>query len=152
VHLEPWHVWTIVALVLVIGETATAGFLLACFALGALAAGLVSYWHGDLTLQLVAFSAASLAGFWGVRPFALKALGHGQGLKTNAEALVGKPGVVLERVDPASGKGRVKVEGEDWWGVTEAGRALEPGERVVVLAVDGTRLVVEPEAAIMREE
>lgn len=147
VHLEAWQLWTFLAMILVIGEVFTPGFVLACFAIGALVSGLLAFWQFDVAYQLLGFSAASILAFLGVRPFAISHLaGNGEGIKTNAEALVGKQGVVRERVDPATGRGRVVVEGEDWWGVTDAGRAIEPGERVVVLGVDGARLHVEPES------
>ncbi len=147
VHLDPWHIWAILAMALVIGEIFTVGFVLACFAIGALVSGLLAFWQFDVTIQLLGFSAASLLAFFGVRPFVVKHLaGGGESIKTNAAALVGKRGVVNVRVDPVTGQGRVQVEGEDWWGVTEAGRAIETGERVLVLGVDGARLLVEPES------
>lgn len=146
-HLEPWQIWTVIAMTLVMAEVFTPGFVLACFAVGALVSGLLAFWQFDVTIQLLGFSAASLLAFFGVRPFAIKHLaGHAEGFKTNADALVGKRGVVRERVDPDTGRGRVVVEGEDWWGVTDSGRAIEAGERVLVLAVDGARLQVEPES------
>ena len=146
-QLEAWHIWTILALVIVIGEVFTSGFVLACFALGCLVAALLAFWHLEIAWQLVAFSGASLAAFFGVRPLALKHLASPDLLKTNVDALVGRAGLVTVRLDPATGKGRVTVEGEDWWGVTDGARVVEAGERVVVVKVDGTRLVVEPESA-----
>jgi len=143
--LEPWHIWTILGLIIVIGEVFTAGFVLACFAIGCIVAAALAYWQLGIPWQLVGFSAASLAAFFGVRPFALKHMSSGEPLKTNVDAMIGRGGVVSERLDPATGKGRVLVDGEDWWGVTDSARAVEAGERVVVVKVDGTKLIVEPE-------
>lgn len=134
-------------MILVMGEVFTPGFVLACFAVGALVSALLAFWQFDVTFQLLAFSAGSLLAFFGIRPFAIGHLaGRGEAIKTNADALVGKRGVVRERVDPETGRGRVVVEGEDWWGVTDSGRPIEPGERILVLGVDGARLQVEPES------
>ncbi len=146
-HLDAWHLWTILALALVIGEIFSAGFVLACFAIGCLLAAALAFYNFDLAIQLVAFSGASLAAFFGVRPFALAHLASGgEHARTNVDALIGREAFVSERLDPATGQGRVKVDGEDWWGVTASGRPVEPGERVVVVKVDGARLIVEPES------
>jgi membrane protein implicated in regulation of membrane protease activity len=144
--LEPWHIWTILGLVIVIAEIFTAGFVLACFSVGCIVAAALAYWHLGIPWQLVGFSAASLAAFVGVRPFALRHMASGEPLRTNVDAMIGRAGVVSQRLDPATGKGRVLIDGEDWWGVTDSARAVEPGERVVVVKVDGTRLIVEPES------
>jgi len=54
---------------------------------------------------------------------------------------------VVQRFDPVTRLGRVKVEGEDWRGaLIEGGAALEPGTRVMVVQVDGSTLLVEKEA------
>ncbi len=54
-----------------------------------------------------------------------------------AEGLVGEVGVVREPLDP---EGRVFVHGESWR--AKAGERLEPGDRVLVEAVDGLLLRV----------
>jgi len=58
------------------------------------------------------------------------------------DALLGKTGVVTERIAPG-GTGRVKVEGEDWRGASSD--VLEPGTLVTIIQVDGTTLMVEKE-------
>jgi membrane-bound serine protease (ClpP class) len=59
--------------------------------------------------------------------------------KTGAEALVGMTAEVVEACDP---RGRVRVRGELW--TADSGSAVQRGEVVVVRAVDGLRLQVEP--------
>ena len=72
---------------------------------------------------------------------------RGMEVRTNTEALVGKSGVVIQRFDPVTRLGRVKVEGEDWRSaLIEGGTALEPGTRIMVVQVDGSTLLVEKEA------
>ena len=55
------------------------------------------------------------------------------------EALVGRVGVTVGDLAPA---GQIKVAGEIWRARCDA--RCEPGSRVVVRAVDGLTLVVEP--------
>jgi membrane protein implicated in regulation of membrane protease activity len=116
---------------------------------GCVAAGLVGLVpFAGLTLQTIAFAATSLGSMIGLRPLMLRRfqLGPGSGVRTGVDALLGKTGVVLERIGPRSQQGRVKVEGEDWRGASVDDTVLEPGTRVTVIQVDGTTLMVEKES------
>lgn len=144
-----WLIWFLSAIVLIVAEMFTAGFWLACLAVGCVVAGLVGLIpFAGLTLETVAFTATSLASMIGLRPFMLRRfqLGPGAGVRTGVDALLGKRGVVLERIDPVSRQGRVKVEGEDWRGASVDDTPIEAGARVTVIQVDGTTLVVEKES------
>jgi membrane protein implicated in regulation of membrane protease activity len=144
-----WLIWFLSAIVLIVAEMFTPGFWLACLAVGCVAAGLVGLIpFAGLTLETVAFAATSLASMIGLRPIMLRRfqLGPGAGVRTGVDALLGKRGVVLERIDPVSRLGRVKVEGEDWRGVSVDDTPIEAGARVTIIQVDGTTLVVEKES------
>ena len=146
--MHDWHGWIIAALLLFIAEMFVPGFWLACVALGSLAAGIVALLPIGMPLQVVTFAVTTLASFVGVRPFLVRhfQLGHGTGVRTNVDALIGKIGLVSERIDPVTRRGRVIVDGEDWRGATMDDTALEPGTRITVLQVDGTTLMVERES------
>jgi membrane protein implicated in regulation of membrane protease activity len=144
-----WLIWFLAAIVLIVAEMFTPGFWLACLAVGCVAAGLVGLIpFAGLTLETVAFAATSLASMIGLRPVMLRRfqLGPGAGVRTGVDALLGKRGVVLERLDPVSRQGRVKVEGEDWRGASVDDTPIEVGARITVIQVDGTTLVVEKES------
>jgi membrane protein implicated in regulation of membrane protease activity len=147
--MADWLIWFLSAIVLVVAEMFTPGFWLACLAAGCVAAGLVGLVpFAGPTLQTVAFAATSLASMIGLRPLMLRRfqLGPGAGVRTGVDALLGKTGIVLERIDPMSRQGRVKVEGEDWRGASVDDTPIEVGARVTVIQVDGTTLVVEKES------
>src|SRR4029077_300280 len=95
-------------------------------------------------------AAGTLLSLVGIRPFLLRHL-HlaGRGIKTNVDALAGKVGIVSERIDPGTGKGRVVVEGEDWRAAALMDAPLEPGTRVMVVRVEGATLYVEKEVGPM---
>ena len=147
--MEDWLIWFVSAVVLVVVEMFTTGFWMACLAVGCVAAGLVGLVpFAGVTLQTMAFAATSLASMIGLRPVMMRhfQLGPGSGVRTGVDALLGKTGVVLERIGPRSHQGRVKVEGEDWRGASVDDAVLEPGTRVTVIQVDGTTLMVEKES------
>ncbi len=143
--MDPWHIWVIVALGLVVAEMFNGDFWLVCLGLGALAAGAVSLVLPGLVPGILAFSAGSLVSLLAVRPALLRRFQAGPRLRTNVEALLGQTGVVTEPIDPATGQGRVSVGGEDWRGASLDQKALPAGTRVSVVQVDGTKLVVEKE-------
>jgi len=149
--MEDWLIWFLAAIALVVAEMfiTTPGLWLACLAVGCAAAGLVGLIPlAGVALQTIAFTATSLASMIGLRPLMLRRfqLGPGGGVRMGIDALLGKRGVVLERIDPVSRLGRVKVEGEDWRGVSVDDTPIEAGARITVIQVDGTTLVVEKES------
>ena len=146
-HMEDWLLWFLLAIGLFVGEMFTAGFWLACLAMGAAAAGIVGLIPGvGIAVQGIAFAAASIISMAGLRPRLLQyfQLGPGSDLRTGVDALLGKTGIVTERIGPGL-SGRVKVEGEDWRGASSDATVIEPGTQVTIIQVDGTTLMVEKE-------
>ncbi|HLZ44429.1 MAG TPA: NfeD family protein [Gemmatimonadales bacterium] len=135
------------AIALFVGEMFTAGFWLACLAVGAAVAGVVGLIPGlGFISQGIAFAVSSIASMAGLRPRLMRyfQLGPGTELRTGVDALLGKNGIVTERIGPGV-PGRVKVEGEDWRGASSDATVLEPGTQVTIIQVDGTTLMVEKE-------
>ncbi len=144
--MHEWQVWLVAALLLFVAEMLAPGFWLLSVAVGCLAAGLVSLVIPGAVVPALSFAAGTLLSLVGIRPFLLKHLhARGSDLKTNVDALAGKVGVVSERVDPSTGKGRVVVEGEDWRAASLMDAALEPGTRVMIVRVEGATLYVDKE-------
>lgn len=141
--IEIWHIWIIIAVLLFIVEIFTTGFLTAALALGCIAAGISSYFDYGIKIQLLSFSIGTLIGFFGVRPFMLNyAHRKSDKIKTNADALVGKIGIVTEAIDNIKNQGRITVEGDDWKAETENDETINTGEKVEVLKVNSTILIV----------
>jgi membrane protein implicated in regulation of membrane protease activity len=141
-----WQVWLVAALLLFVAEMLAPGFWLLSVAVGSVVAGLVSLVVPGALIPALSFAAGTLLSLVGIRPFLLqRASSHSPDIKTNVEALVGRVGVVSERIDPGTGRGRVVVEGEDWRGTSLMDTVLEPGTRVMVVRVEGTTLYVDKE-------
>ena len=141
---EAWHIWVILAILLLIIEIFTITFLSASVAFGCLIAALASYMHFDLDYQLIAFSIGSATAFFGARPFMKKyAYRGGEDVKTNMEALIGQIGRVDEDIDPRTGTGRIIVAGDDWKAEALSNQFIGKGERVRVVSVQSVTLIVE---------
>src|SRR2546427_6505013 len=139
--MHEWQVWLVAALLLFVAEMLAPGFWLLSVAVGCLAAGVVSLVVPGAIVPALSFAAGTLLSLVGIRPFLLRHLHpSGSAIRTNVDALAGKVGVVSERIDPVTGKGRVLVEGEDWRGAALMGAALEPGRRVSAGRRGGAKL------------
>jgi len=141
-----WQGWLIAALLLFVAEMLAPGFWLLSVAAGCVVAGLVSLVVPGFLAPAVSFSVATLLSLVGIRPFLLQHVrSSSREIKTNVDALLGRVGVVSERIDPGSGRGRIVVEGEDWRAASLMDTTLEQGARVIVVRVEGTTLFVDKE-------
>lgn len=140
--MDLWVIWLVVALVLAVGEMATAGFFLAPFAVAAgFAAGLALVGLGA-ALSLVGFVLAAGLAFGFVRPIARRHTQMPPQIRTGTAALVGTSGLVVARTDRDAGQ--VKLGGQVWSARTylEDDPPIDPGQRVQVVEIRGATALV----------
>ena len=141
--MDAWLLWLIAAVILALGEIATLGFVLAPFAGGALLAALAAGVGAGFALQLGVFLLASVALLGALRPLARSHKRMPPLLRTGTAALVGRTGVVTERVVNDAGSGAVKVEGEVWTArAYDDDAVIEAGTRVSVVEIKGAIALV----------
>ena len=140
---ELWRwLWLGIAVVLGIGEMVTSGFFMLPFAIGAGVAAILAWVDVSVPLQLVAFIGTSIFALWSLRRFARD--DRQPSYPVGSMRFVGANAVVIDAVDPASGRGQVRLDSETWGAITDTGAVIEPGAQVRVVEVRGTKLVVEP--------
>jgi membrane protein implicated in regulation of membrane protease activity/DNA-binding ferritin-like protein (Dps family) len=138
---ELWRwVWIAAAFVFGVGEVFTAGFFILPFAVGAVVAAILAWLNVAVGVQWAAFLVVSFVALIGLRRLAPA---DEPQPSVGANRLIGAVGKVLEAVEPIHDQGRVKVETEEWRATADVSR-IEEGTTVQVIAVRGTRLVVEP--------
>ncbi|MFQ5522698.1 MAG: NfeD family protein [Acidimicrobiia bacterium] len=139
---EVWRwLWTILAIVMAIGEIFTAGFFLLPFAIGAAAAAILAWLNVVVLAQWLVFFGVSIVSLAYLRRFIGRQDEEAQPA-VGANRWIGSEGLVLQDIDPHTGAGMVKVLNEEW-----RATALQPipaNTRIVVTAVEGARLLVEP--------
>jgi membrane protein implicated in regulation of membrane protease activity len=136
-----WAVWIVVAVALAVGEMLTTGFVLGAIALAAVLPALVAALGFGVAVQLIAFTAGTVASLLLLRPLARRHLELPRATRTGTAALVGARAVVLERVDDDGG--RVRIGGEVWSArAFFEGQVLEPGARVEVAKIEGATALV----------
>ena len=140
-----YYYWLIAAIVLVIVEICTAGFGALCFAIGAGFSALVSGLGGSFTWQILVFVVVSLLTFIFLRPVVVRFLDKkSKDVKTNAEAIIGRKGIVSERIDASQHTGRVAIDGDDWKAISEDGSVIEKGTDVEIIKLDSIIVTVKP--------
>ncbi len=139
-------IWLAIAALLGAAEILIAGsFFMLPFAVGALAAAMVSLFGGHFIIGWIVFLVVSFIAFLSLRPLA-KRLDikvptiNGVG----AKRLIGAEGIVLEEIPAQPGQtGVVKIGGEEWRAQTDPPVTITTDSEVVVSHVQGTRVVVE---------
>ncbi len=143
-EFEIWHYWLAAALIFFIFEMVVPSFVVFNFGIGSLFGCLAASINLSFEWQLALFSLATLSSFFLIRPALKKwAYQRSQKIKTNIEALIGRIGIVSETIDPVTGKGRVKLDGDDWMARTGSPGIIPTNTRVKITDVNSIILTVE---------
>lgn len=137
--------WLILFVVLIIIEALTVGLTTIWFAIGSLVAfGLECIGLG-LPIQVIAFIVISVILFIVTRPIAMKYFNKDRE-KTNAESLVGRTALVMEKIDNIHAAGKVEVNGLEWTARTDdESIVIEKDTKVRILGIEGVKLIVRKE-------
>lgn len=136
-------IWIGLLVLFVIAEAATAQLVSLWFIAGSIVAAIMAALGLNFWVQIATFLLVSLVALLLLRPLIVKNL-KPQLTPTNADMVIGKIAVVKETVDNTLGQGRVAVDGLDWTARSYYGDVLTKGDRVVVYAIDGVKLIVVP--------
>lgn len=134
-------VWTIVLIAALIVEGASFALVAIWFAAGALGALIAAGLGAPFFVQLIVFIAMAVIMLIFTRPL-LKKLFPNKFIPTNSELEIGKTAVVIEAIDNATGKGRVRLSGVNWAAVSENGEDIPVDEIVVVKEIRSAKVVV----------
>lgn len=137
------YVWLGIAIVLALFEAFTIQLVAIWFSLGALVAILPAALGAPVPVQILVFVLVSALSMILTRPFLQRVL-KVKRQPTNADAVIGQVGVVLEEIDNLEGAGKVRANGLDWTARTERQMKIPAGAEVKVLRIEGVKLIVEP--------
>lgn len=144
IAIAAWQVWIILGIIFIIIEIFDPAFFFIALGFGAILTGLLCLLHfvnANIPLQIILFALFSFIAFLFTRKIGKKVLAHTGG-ETNVYALKGKTGFVTKDI-PAEGKGYVKIGGEEWVAVAGNKAAIAQNSKVVVMDIEGNKLVVE---------
>ena len=146
-NLWPW-VWLGIAVFFALIElTVLAGsFVLLPFAISALGAALLGFYDVAIEIQWLVFLGGGAVIWVGLYRYAKNFVGNNE-LEpgVGADRLVGLDGIVTTAIDPndTDRRGRITAQGEVWGATSGNGEPLAQGTHIRIVAVSGTKVMVE---------
>lgn len=131
--------WIILFVVLLFIELATVNLVSIWFAIGALAAFLVSFITDSVLLELLTFVVVSIVSLIVTLPLVKKFKNREKVVPTNLDRVIGKSATVTKDILPDK-FGEVKVYGSTWTAASD--EEFHVGDKVVVEKMDGVKLIV----------
>ncbi|MCX6141531.1 MAG: NfeD family protein [Candidatus Kapabacteria bacterium] len=142
-NLTPYQYWLAAAILLFILEIVTPGFVLANFAVAAMAASAAAWLDASFNVQLIVFVVTCLVSFVAIRPLLHKTLMKtSHSTPTGSDAVVGRLARVTDAIPASPDGGRVQVDGDSWRAMSVDGMPIAEGVTVKVVRVDSTVLFV----------
>ena len=109
------------------------------FAIGAAGAAILAWLDAAILAQWLVFFGVSIFSLAFLRRY-IGRQDEGEQPRVGANRWVGSEGLVLQKIDPQTGAGMVRILHEEWRATALA--PIDVGARVVVTEVKGARLVV----------
>ncbi|MCH5317879.1 MAG: NfeD family protein [Eubacterium sp.] len=134
-------IWIAVIVAAIVVEVASMQLLSIWFAIGGVAALITSFLTQNIVIQIVVFAVVSAIALALIFPAVRRSLKK-EHVKTNADRYIGKLAVVTENISNIDAKGQVKVDNQIWSARSNDGRDLPVGTKVVVLRIEGVKLIV----------
>lgn len=138
--------WFIAMIVFFAVEGATVSLVSIWFAGGAMAAMIATLFSATFSVQLTVFVVVSALCLFILRPLFRKYI-RPSVTATNINALVGKVVLVTEAIRNLEGEGAVKVNDVTWTARSTGGGCIEPGSKVQIDRVEGSKVYVSPAQA-----
>ena len=136
-------VWFGLLVLFIIVEAGTVSMVSTWFAIGSLAALIVSLLGGEIWLQVLVFVAVSAVTLCLLRPMAKKYI-NGRITPTNVDALAGRICLCVTAIDNLASQGQVKIGDVEWSARSATGEPIPVGTQVRIDRVEGVKVYVTP--------
>lgn len=133
--------WAVLTMGFLVLEGCTVALVSLWFALGSLAALVLSLLGAAFWLQALIFLAVSCGLLALLRPTLRK---YVKITKTNVDSVPGTLGLVTEPIDNVNSQGQVKLGAMTWTARSTSGASISAGTQVVVDRVEGVKVFVTP--------
>ena len=136
--------WLVGIVIAVVVEACTVQLVSIWMVAGGIGALIADLCGAPFWIQTAIFAGVTALALVISRPMVKKVM-HFQKVDTNAGRYIGKTGIVTAQIDNTEGVGQVTVLGSVWTARSLDGSILLEGENVVIKAIEGVKLIVEPE-------
>ena len=134
------YIWIGLIILFILIEALTPQLLTIWFAAGSAVGLLLAVLHLPEWLQIASAVVISVLLLILTRPLARKL--NREAEKTNALGVIGKTGIVTERIDNRTFTGRITVSGQSWSARSADNSVIREGDSVQVLHIEGVKLIV----------
>ena len=136
--------WLVDIVIAVVVDASTVQLVSIWMVAGGIGALIADLCGAPFWIQTAIFAGVTALALVISRPMVKKVM-HFQKVDTNAGRYIGKTGIVTAQIDNTEGVGQVTVLGSVWTARSSDGSILPEGENVVNKAIEGVKLIVEPE-------
>ena len=136
-------VWLAIVIISLVLEFLTSEVVSIWFAVGSFVSLILAICNVNEAVQVIIFVAVSLLFLVCARPF-IKRWTKRNEIKTNVDSLVGRIAVVSEDIIDGN-RGVVKLDAQEWSAISSDN--LVKGTKVVVLSIEGNKLIVKENKA-----
>ncbi len=136
-------IWLLLMVVFLAVESSTVTVVSIWFAVGALAALILSLLEVQIWVQVVVFLAVSCALLAALRPLVKKFITP-KIVKTNIDSVIGSIGLVTQTIDNVKAEGQVKLGAMFWTARSASGGVIPAQTLVQVVRIEGVKAFVEP--------
>ncbi len=136
-------IWLLLMVVFLAVESSTVTVVSIWFAVGALAALILSLLDVQIWVQVVVFLAVSCALLAALRPLVKKFITP-KIVKTNIDSVIGSIGLVTQTIDNVKAEGQVKLGAMFWTARSASGGVIPADTLVQVVRIEGVKAFVEP--------
>ncbi|MEF3244816.1 MAG: NfeD family protein [Caldisericaceae bacterium] len=140
---EITNTWIIIAVISLIVEVITPTFFAIWFSVAAIITLIFNFLEVSLPVQVAIFILTSLVLIL-ASEFILKRKLNliKKPYKTNVESIIGKIGFVTKEVGDLNHDGEVFIYGKYWTAISEDGKTIPVNKKVIVVRIDGVKLIV----------
>ena len=140
-----WIIWLGIFVISIVIEALTAEVVSIFFAAGSMVALIISFIPGvDWWIEVIVFVVFSGASLLGLRPLMHRFLSK-EKRNTNIDEMIGKKGLMIKDCDELN-HGEIKVNGVIWTAISaDENEAIKANEKVVIVGVNGNKLIVKKE-------
>lgn len=136
------YLWILVIIVSLVVEAGTYALIAIWFVPSAAICIVLSMFDMNISAQVIVFFLLSLISIIIFRKYFQNII-KSKAVFTNADAVIGKTGIVTEDIDNINFKGQVKVGYQIWTAIASDSTRLKKGDTVKVLSIEGVKLIVE---------
>ncbi len=137
------YIWIGAAVVFAVLEASTSQLVSIWFVAGSVAAAVATIFTDNALIQVAVFLVVTIVALAVTRPLSKKLM-KTKAVKTNAESLIGKTGIVKIDIDNNKSQGQITVNGQIWSAkAADDDSVIEKEKKVIVKSISGVKLVVE---------